>query len=271
MNQLAVQKNFSLTPKTLDEAMQYSKLIADSDFCPKEYKGKTGNVLVAIQYGSELGLSPMQALQNISIINGKPCLWGDAMLALVKANKTFVNMHEEVKSGVACCVVERKNQEPVERTFSIDDAKKAGLWGKQGPWTQYPNRMLQMRARSFALRDSFPDVLKGLIAREEAEDYYIRSKPVIRSITSTQIENNKLELLKQDEQLDLNADIYRIQSCETIDDLKIAFNDITKIWRDKKNLDAIKKIIDEKDKKVSELNNKEFVKEMDEEEVNQND
>jgi hypothetical protein len=55
--------------------------------------------------------------------------------------------------------------------FTVADAKKAGLWGKTGPWTQYPKRMLQMRARGFALRDAFPDVLKGLVTAEEAQDY----------------------------------------------------------------------------------------------------
>jgi hypothetical protein len=168
-------QNFSLTPKTLDEAMQYAKIIAESDFCPRESKGKAGNVLIAIQYGAELGLSPMQALQNISVINGRPCLWGDALLGLVKAHPSFVDIHEEIKNDVAYCRVIRKNCEPVEVTFGIEDAKKANLWGKQGPWTQYPKRMLQMRARGFALRDAFADALKGLITREEVEDYEVKS------------------------------------------------------------------------------------------------
>jgi hypothetical protein len=61
--------------------------------------------------------------------------------------------------------------------FSVEDAKRAGLWGKQGPWSAYPKRMMQMRARGFALRDAFPDVLKGLITAEEAQDYPDEAKP----------------------------------------------------------------------------------------------
>jgi hypothetical protein len=61
----------------------------------------------------------------------------------------------------------------------VAEAKKAGLWGKQGPWTQYPRRMLQMRARGFALRDAFPDVLRGLVTAEEAADYtHVEPEPV---------------------------------------------------------------------------------------------
>jgi hypothetical protein len=68
-------------------------------------------------------------------------------------------------------VAKRKNRTEVISKYSVEDAKRAGLWNKQGPWTQYPKRMLQMRARGFALRDAFPDVLKGLITVEEAQDY----------------------------------------------------------------------------------------------------
>jgi hypothetical protein len=71
---------------------------------------------------------------------------------------------------VATCTAIRVGAEPVVRSFSVEDAKKAGLWGKAGPWQQYPKRMLQMRARGFAVRDAFPDVLRGLITAEEAAD-----------------------------------------------------------------------------------------------------
>jgi hypothetical protein len=71
---------------------------------------------------------------------------------------------------VATCVVVRKGMDPVARTFSVEDAKMAKLWEKQGPWSDYPKRMLQMRARGFACRDAFPDALRGIISREEAED-----------------------------------------------------------------------------------------------------
>jgi hypothetical protein len=66
----------------------------------------------------------------------------------------------------------------VVRTFSQDDAKTAGLWGKQGPWSQYPKRMLQLRARGFALRDAFPDALRGIHSADESRDMVIDVSPV---------------------------------------------------------------------------------------------
>jgi hypothetical protein len=117
----------------------------------------------------------MQALQNIAVINGKPSVYGDAMMALVQASPHCEGI-EEILEGegtvnpVAVCIAHRKGRMPVTARFSVEDAKRAGLWGKQGPWSAYPKRMLQMRARGFALRDQFADVLKGLLTIEEAWD-----------------------------------------------------------------------------------------------------
>jgi hypothetical protein len=81
--------------------------------------------------------------------------------------------------GGVCQAKRRGDAQPVESRFGVAEAKKAGLWGKQGPWTQYPRRMLQMRARGFALRDAFPDVLRGLVTAEEAADYtHVETEPV---------------------------------------------------------------------------------------------
>ena len=164
------KQNFSLAPKDLDEAMRFADMLAGSSIVPKDYIGKPGNCLVAIQWGMELGLQPMQAMQSIAVINGRPSLWGDAMLALVKAHPAFEWIKEECDGAVATCTIKRRGEPEVVQSFSLEEAKRAGLTGKQGPWTQYPKRMLQMRARGFALRDAFPDALRGVVSAEEARD-----------------------------------------------------------------------------------------------------
>lgn len=163
---------FSLTPTSLEEALKFSKILADSDLVPKDYKGKPGNVLVAMQMGLEVGLQPLQALQNIAVINGRAAVWGDAMLALVKTHASFEWIDEKYNPTIkaAICTVKRKGQPEQVRTFSEDDAKKARLWEKD-IWKAYPQRMLQMRARAFALRDVFPDAIKGLAMAEEVQDF----------------------------------------------------------------------------------------------------
>lgn len=171
---LTVGKAFSLSPTTLAEAMKLAELIANSDLAPKDFKGKAGNCLIAMQMGMEVGLAPMQAIQNIAVINGRPTLWGDAALALVQASGVCEYVHEswDEKTQTWTCRGKRRDaKEEGVYTFSLADAEKAGLTKKEGTWQSYRKRMIQMRARAFCLRDNFADVLKGLAIREEVEDY----------------------------------------------------------------------------------------------------
>jgi len=172
----------------MGEAMEFSKMLAESSMVPRAYQGKPQDIMVCVQWGYELGLAPMQALQNIAVINGKPSVYGDAMMALVQASPVCEGIDEHIENEgtpnpVAVCIAKRKGRNPVIARFSVEDAKRAGLWGKQGPWQAYPKRMLQMRARGFALRDAFPDVLKGLITAEEAADFPEEAKPRERDVT----------------------------------------------------------------------------------------
>jgi len=164
------QPTFSLAPRDIKEALAFAEMLSKSNMVPKDFIGNPGNILVAVQWGMELGLQPMQAMQNIAVINGRPSLWGDSVIALVKASPTCEYIIEEVGDDSATCRVKRRGEPEQERSFSTADAKAAGLLGKQGPWSQYRKRMLQMRARSWALRDVFPDVLRGMPIAEEVMD-----------------------------------------------------------------------------------------------------
>lgn len=163
--------------RSLAELERWAERAARSTMVPPSYKGKPDDIILAVQMGSELGLRPMQALQNIATINGRPAVWGDAMLALCMGHPLYRGVQERIEgegdARAAVCVVQRQGDAPKIGKFTVADAKKAGLWGKGGPWTQYPDRMLQMRARSFGLRDSFPDKLRGLVVTEEADDYVV--------------------------------------------------------------------------------------------------
>lgn len=164
------RQQFDLSPQTFEQALTFCDYLANSDLVPKDFKNKPENCLIAIQWGAELGLKPLQALQNLAIINGRPALWGDAVIALVRSSPLCEYITESDDGDTATCRVKRRGEDEEVRTFSMADAKTAGLLGKQGPWTQYPKRMRQMRARAFALRDVFPDVLRGMPIAEEIMD-----------------------------------------------------------------------------------------------------
>ena len=216
----------TLAPTNMKEAMEFAGLLAKSDIVPKDYQGKPGNVLVAIQWGMEIGLQPMQAMQNIAVINGRPSIWGDAMIALVRACPAFEYITETQTDREATCVIKRKGEPEAVRTFSLEDAKRAGLTGKSGPWTQYPKRMMQMRARSWALRDVFPDVLKGMICAEEALDSGPRDvTPVTRTAAALErIKQSKQEPAPepQPDNTAMDACLDAIARCGDLDQLRAA-------------------------------------------------
>lgn len=180
--------SFSLVPQTLSEALELAKLIATSDLAPKDYHGKPGNVLIAVQMGQEVGLSPMSAIQSIAVINGKPSLYGDVGKALLLSNGFHIEEDDVIaikKNGMGRCRITRPGHPPCERTFSIENAKTAGLWGKSGPWTNYPERQMAWRAFWFAARDIASDILKGLSGAEEAIDIPPRDITPVANGTAT--------------------------------------------------------------------------------------
>jgi hypothetical protein len=176
---------------TFDDAFRFAKVVAATEFAPKDFRGKPEACMLAIQHGAEIGLAPMQSLQCIAVINGRPSIWGDAAKALCLSSPACEWVTEEFEgdgeSLVAVCTAKRKGSpKPTVTRFSVADAKTAKLWGKRGrdgqdtPWITNPKRMLQLRARGFALRDAFPDVLKGLVTAEEAQDYPANEPAMIR-------------------------------------------------------------------------------------------
>lgn len=155
--------------------MKLASQLATSDLVPKSFRGKPQDLFLCWALGYQIGMSPEQAMQCIAIVNGKAVMWGDEMLALCMAHKDFDDVIEtpiiknETVVGYSC-IVKRKGKADKENIFTLDMAKKAGLLAKGGVWNQYPERMLKLRARGFALRDAFPDALKGIKSREEVED-----------------------------------------------------------------------------------------------------
>jgi hypothetical protein len=197
---------FTQMPRTEAEAYAFCRRVATSMFCPKAFKPENflkkvqayekdeakaralaleesiGNIFVCFMYGCSLELQPLQALQGIAVVNGIPSLYGDLLYAICKSRaKVQVTENWDDNNKVAYCRVERPGYQPVEQSFGFNDAIFAGLMvqdpktgylrgNKEGPWSAYPKRMCQMRARSLALRDQCPDLLRGLAIYEEAAD-----------------------------------------------------------------------------------------------------
>lgn len=170
----------AFVPQDFAQAQRIAMVIAESGMAPKSYQNNAAKILVGMMTGAEVGLTPMQSLRGVAVIGNQPSLWGDVALGLVLSTGLVEDMVESVEGdfddknngdGIAICTVKRKGRPtPVVRRFSLVDARRAGLLTKDGPWKSATPRMCQMRARGFALRDLFPDVLAGLNVAETEDE-----------------------------------------------------------------------------------------------------
>lgn len=157
-------------PASFKEAREFAEYLSDSGMVPKPYIGKPAAIIATWQHSLELGVGLMQGLQGISNINGTPAVFGDLGWALVQNHPDFVDSIEELDDTYAICTLKRRGRSDKTRKYTLQDAKIADLLGKDN-WKKNPRRMLQWRARSWAMRDQFPDSLKGMVIFEEAQDY----------------------------------------------------------------------------------------------------
>lgn len=208
--------------------IQLATRLASSEMVPKSFRGKPQDLFICWAMGYQIGMSPEQSMQCIAVINGKPAMWGDDMLALCMVHKDFEDILEEpiMKDGNVfgfTCTVKRKGRADKVNKFDLNDAKKAKLIGKQGPWSDYPERMLKLRARGFCLRDAFPDALKGIKSREEVEDYIDAEYSVAPSTAGSRVERLKEDIINK--QGVSNADI--IAGVVETEEHKVDFQDST--------------------------------------------
>jgi len=183
----------AIIPRSVEECYRMAQAMQLAGMVPKGYESKRGDpkeetskMMIAIMFGMERKIPPVTALTMIMIVNNRPSIWGDGAAALIhKSGKAeyikewFENENYDEQTGqpvalwTAWCEVKRRDQdEPVKRSFSMADAKRAHLIGnpKKAIWMQYPQRMIAARARAWAFRDGFADVLAGLRLYEEERD-----------------------------------------------------------------------------------------------------
>lgn len=171
----------AIVPQDFEGAWRIATAVCKANMAPFGLETPE-KAMVAILHGLEVGLTPMAALQSIAVVNGRPTIFGDGAIGLVRGSGKLEWIKERIEGDgdkmVAICEVKRKGEDSAIRgTFSVADAKLAKLWLKKSPkggdtpWVTYPKRMLAMRARAFALRDGFADVLRGLGIKEEVEDF----------------------------------------------------------------------------------------------------
>lgn len=171
----------AIIPQSIEDVFRVAKGVAQSGLAPEALvKNKDENeaamaIAVAIMSGAELGLKPMVALRSFTVINGKPALYGDGLINVVRQSGKVAYLRTgcETRDGkmVGWCEAKRNDTGEDKRVeFTQDQAVRAGLWQTSGasPWAKYPERMLAWRAAGYCLRELFGDVLGGI--RDEFEE-----------------------------------------------------------------------------------------------------
>lgn len=124
--------------------------------------------------GASMGMKPIQAINGIAMINGKPTLHSDSIPCTVMASGLVNGMKYKFTGEgetLACTFYVRRKgiEEYQEWTYSMEDAKKAGLLSNP-VWQKHPKKMLFNRARTWCFRNTFPDVIGNVYTQEEIED-----------------------------------------------------------------------------------------------------
>lgn len=169
-------------PDTFDRAMQIAENIAKSRLFGITTKEAA---FVVLATGHELGLSPMQSLRGIHVIEGRPSPSAD-MVAAIVIKSGLAEYFREVSTTdtESTWETKRKGNGETRRTYTytIKDAEAAGLVKPNSNWFKYRRRMLAARAKAFLGRDVYPDLLLGLITAEEMQGPRFEPEPARTTI-----------------------------------------------------------------------------------------
>jgi hypothetical protein len=165
-------KALAIIPKTITELTTLAELLAKSDLLPKALRGKVPDVAMTIMAGQEMGLTPMAALRNFHVIEGKPVMSADGMVALALGSGLAVYFKpiEESAEIVIYETLRVGDDKPRRCTWTRQMAKDAGLNTKDN-WRLFPRQMLAARAKSELARNVYPDVLAGCVSDIEHSDW----------------------------------------------------------------------------------------------------
>ena len=209
-----------IIPTSIEEVFRLATAISKSGMAPRDM-GTPEKLTVAILHGLEIGIPPMMAIYKIAVVNGRPTLWGDAVPAILLSRGFAIReaFYGEDDDRFAQCVVVRPNGDQITRNFSVADAKVAGLWGKPGPWKQYPDRMLQMRARGLAARDGAADALSGLYLEHEMVDVPAETSDLLPQAPMSARRKSSSQAKKDGDDVAFNELRGAISGADTVDDL----------------------------------------------------
>lgn len=171
------EKARMLMPESIGEVFKLAERAANTKLIPQQFQGKPDDTAIAMLMLHESGMPLLTGLRFVAVVNGRPAFYSEAVPALAESRGHIKHRKEWIEGEgdamTAHCEVTNARGDVYTQSFSMADAKRAGLAGKD-TYKAYPQRMLMWRARSWAIRDAAPAAFIGPTAEElqDADDYH---------------------------------------------------------------------------------------------------
>ena len=166
--------------QAMSSAKSLADALCDTDLVPAVYRGKPGNGAAAILFGAELGLNPIQSLQNIFVVHGQPSIYARTAVALLKRHGVKFQTIEESPQSVT--IRATRGSEVEESNWTIERATTAGFTSNKKYSTE-PQAMLWAKCAMEVSRRIAPDILLGIAYSSEELELEQPSAP--RRVSST--------------------------------------------------------------------------------------
>lgn len=162
MTEIARRTNQQVVPHmNMNDKMQYAQALAQASLLPKQYQRNPGNVLLAVELGESLGIPPIQAINTVHVIEGKPSASSGLISALVRRAGHTLRVKGNDQSATAEIVRSDDPDFTYSVTWDMGRARNAGVTGKDN-WKKYPAAMLKARAITEVARDACQEALMGV-------------------------------------------------------------------------------------------------------------
>jgi hypothetical protein len=201
--------------ENLDKLYKACDTLSKSKMVPVSLQGKPADIFAVLVMGTELGIKPMQALNSINVIQGKPTVSPQLMMAMIKGKLPDAIIKIEIEGQDIKCITARSKDEfsngfTYTAVWNIERAKKMGLVGKDN-YVKQAETMLRWRAVAESCRQTFPDILMGMYATEEFLDF---SGKVVGSeiVSKSESKNMMDEDFPIPPEEKVVGDLYRVQN-----------------------------------------------------------
>jgi len=177
-DQLATYQGSALSAENLGHTSELAVKISKSDLLPPHFKGKPENVLLVLALAQNLNINPIMALQQVSVISGKPCLQASLMLSLLNNSGKitgpirfeWIGQAGTPSRGCIAKATDTATGETVQSEPVTLQMAEAEGWTRNPKYKSIPDTMLKWRSASFFVRTYYPEVVLGLHSTEELTD-----------------------------------------------------------------------------------------------------